>query len=305
MPFRFYFFFIFFSLFFLFYPGNSPYYNIFAYNRGLFADYMEPISPEIHSVPYVKSNLPPDIMAEGVYVADLPSFTPVYEKNAKMKLYPASTTKIITSLVAYDMYKPEDIITVKQASIEGQIMELQPGERITAENLLYGLLVHSANDAAFAFANDIGKEKFMQYMNEKARTLGMYDSHFTNPAGLDENSQLTTPFDLAIAARALLRNPYLSKIVATKEITISDSDFKIFHKLTNVNKLLGEIPGLGGLKTGYTELAGENLVSFYKNGDHDFVIIIMKSQDRFEDTKKIIQWIKEQVDYVKVDKTRI
>ncbi len=304
MPFRFYFLTVFFSIFFLFYPGNSPYYNIFAYNKAIFSDYTEPIPLDIKAIPFVKTNIPPLVTADGVYVADLPSFTPVYKKNENKSLYPASTTKILTALVALDIYQSDDVITVKEASVEGQIMELQPGEKITVENLIYGLLVHSANDAAFAFANDYGKDQFMQRMNDKAQYIGMKNSHFTNPAGLDEPGQLTTPFDLAIAARELLKSPYLSKVVATKEITISDVDFKIFHKLTNVNKLLGEIPGLGGLKTGYTELAGENLVSFYKSGPHNFIIIIMKSEDRFADTIQIIQWIKEQIDYVEVDKSK-
>lgn len=271
----------------------------------LFSDYAKVIPPTVNSIPYVKSNIPPFVSAQGVYVADLPSFTPVFQKNADQSLYPASTIKILTALVAYDIYKTDDVITVKQASVEGQIMELQAGERISVENLLYGLLVHSANDAAVAIANDYGWDAFILRMNDKAKSLGMNNSSFTNPTGLDESDQLTTPFDLAIAGRELLRNPYLSKIVATKQITISDADFKIFHQLTNVNRLLGEIPGLGGLKTGYTELAGENLVSFYKTDMHNFLIIIMKSEDRFADTTQIIQWIQEQVDYVEVDQTKI
>src|SRR3989344_9510430 len=125
----------------------------------------------------------------------------------------------------------------------------------------------------------------------------MKNSYFSNPNGLDSGTQHSTAFDLALAARELLKNPYLSKIVSTKEITISDVDFKYFHQLTNVNKLLGEIQGLGGLKTGYTENAGENLVSFYKKNGHQFVIVILKSQDRFVDTTILVDWIKTNVKY--------
>jgi len=178
------------------------------------------------------------------------------------------------------------------------LMELNIGEKITVENLLYGLLVHSGNDAAYVLADNHGFEKFIDLMNKKAKELKMMDSYFKNPAGLDENNQYTTPFDLALAARVLLENPYLAKIVSTKEITISDVDFKYFHKLTNVNKLLGEIAGLGGLKTGYTEEAGENLVSFYKKNGHQFIIVILKSQDRFYDTTNVINWIEENIDYI-------
>ena len=126
----------------------------------------------------------------------------------------------------------------------------------------------------------------------------MINSHFTDPSGLEEIIQYTTPFDLALAARELLKNPYLAKIVSTKEIIISDADFKYFHKLSNVNQLLGEIQGIGGLKTGYTEAAGENLVSFYKKNGHQFVIVLLKSQDRFQDTRNVINWIEANIDYL-------
>jgi D-alanyl-D-alanine carboxypeptidase len=134
-------------------------------------------------------------------------------------------------------------------------------------------------------------------MNEKASALNMASSSFKSPAGLDEFGQYTTPYDLTLAARALLENPYLAKIVSTKEIIISDINYTHFHKLTNVNKLLGEIAGIGGLKTGYTEDAGENLISFYRKNNHDFIITILKSENRFEDTKNIVQWIQDNIDY--------
>ena len=177
-------------------------------------------------------------------------------------------------------------------------MELIIGEKITVENILYGTLVHSGNDAAFVLADNYGYYKFVDLMNKKARDLGMKNSYFSNPNGLDSAPQHSTAFDLSLAARELLKNPYLSKIVSTKEISISDVDFKYFHQLTNVNKLLGEIQGLGGLKTGYTENAGENLVSFYKKNGHQFVIVILKSLDRFNDTKNIITWIEANVGYI-------
>ena len=95
-----------------------------------------------------------------------------------------------------------------------------------------------------------------------------------------------------------MKNQYLAKIVSTKEITISDVDFQVFHRLSNVNKLLGEIQGIGGLKTGYTENAGENLVSFYKHNGHQFIIVIIKSLNRFIDTKNVVLWIDQNIDYL-------
>lgn len=297
MRFKHLFFFLFFTVLFLFYPGDSYYFHLFAYNREAINKTTPALKLKINPIPYLKLPYYPQVSAEGIYLVDLPSFTPIFERNPQQRFFPASTNKVMTALVAYDLYKPDYIITVKQTVEEGQVMHLVSGEKITVENLLYGILVHSANDAAFALANNYGQEKFMEKVNEKAKSLGMNNSNFKNPAGLDNQNQYTTPFDLTLAARELLKNPYLSKIVSTKEITISDVDFKYFHQLTNVNKLLGEIQGLGGLKTGYTENAGENLVSFYKKNGHQFVIVILKSLDRFNDTRNIIRWIEENIGY--------
>ncbi len=294
---RFYLFFLFFTFLFLFYPGDSYYFHLFAYNREVINKTVPALKLKISPIPYLKLPYYPEVSAESIYLIDLPSFTPVFSRNENLKLFPASTTKILTALVAYDAYKPDQVITVKKTITDGQLMRLVVGEKITVENILYGMLVYSGNDAAYVLADNYGYDKFVALMNKKTQTLGMKNSHFSNPNGLDSGSQFSTAFDLSLAARELLKNPYLSKIVSTKEITISDVDFKYFHQLTNVNKLLGEIQGLGGLKTGYTENAGENLVSFYKKNGHQFVIVILKSQDRFADTRNIIKWIEENVGY--------
>lgn len=293
--------FVFFTLLFLFYPGDSYYFHIFAYNRELIAKPEPDTKIKIGPIPYLKFPYYPEVSAEGIYLVDLPSFTPIFSRNENLKLFPASTTKILTALVAFDIYKPDQIITVKRTISDGQVMGLVVGEKITVENIFYGTLVHSGNDAAYILADNYGYDKFIDLMNKKAQSLGMKNSFFSNPNGLDSGTQHSTAFDLSLAARELLKNPYLSKIVSTKEITISDVDFKYFHKLDNVNKLLGEIQGLGGLKTGYTENAGENLVSFYKKNGHQFVIVILKSLDRFNDTRNIISWIEANVDYVNVE----
>jgi len=295
---RFYFLFAFFTLLFLFYPGNSLYFDIFAYNRSLFTNNQPAKQLKNNPLPYVKYSYYPEITAEGAYIVDIDSFTPVFAKNSKDRFFPASTTKIVTALVAYDVYKPDQVITINEIQEDGQTMGLVHGEKITVENLLYGTLVHSGNDAAYALAQNYGLNKFVERMNKKAKDLKMLNSQFKNPAGLDNLDQYSTPYDLALAARALLKNSYLSKIVSTKEIIISDVDFKYFHKLTNVNKLLGVIQGVGGLKTGFTENAGENLVSLYKRNDgHEFIIVILKSIDRFKDTENVISWVENNVGY--------
>lgn len=298
---RFYFLFIFFTFLFLFYPGENEYYKLFAYNRRLLAHEELVSSPKLVRVPFLKSNSSPNLTAEGIYIVDFPSFTPVLEKNVHAKFLPASTAKIITALVALDLYKPEDIISVKRVLQDGQVMNLVQGEKITVENLLYGILVHSGNDAAYALADAYGFDKFIIRMNKKVKSLSMNETHLNNPAGLDEFDQYTSPYDLSLAARALLQNPLLKKIVGTKEIVVSDVDFQYFHTLSNVNKLLGEIQGIGGLKTGYTENAKENLISFYKKNGHQFIIVILKSDDRFTDTKEAIVWLNANIDYFSIN----
>lgn len=300
---RFLFFFVFYTVLFLFYPGSNDYFHIFADNRFLFLKNNKEYLKKKIEIPYVKNHhLFPNLSAEGIYVVELSSFTPVYKKNEKEKFFPASLTKIITALVAFDIYSLDQVVKIKNPIHKGQIMGLVDEEKITVENLLYGILIHSANDAAYALADNYGFNKFIALMNEKAKKLLMNNTHFTNPAGFDNSSHFSAPYDIALAARALLNNSFLKKIVSLKEITISDIDFKYFHHLVNVNQLLGEITGLGGIKTGFTEEAGENLVSFYKKNHHQWLIVIVKSNNRFLETREIINWIDNNIDFIESER---
>ena len=280
------------SLLLLFYPGDNP----LAVNLSQVLDKVQNKNVKGEKVSkfkllFLKNKNLPEVSAKSVFIVEQKNFLPLYKKNENKRLYPASTTKIITALVALDVYKPSDIIEVKREITEGRVMGLIKGERITVENLLYGLLIHSANDSAFALADYYGYEKFIELMNKKAKELGMKNTNFTNPAGFEDPRHYSTAFDLAVAGRALLQNNFLRKMVGIKEITVADVDYKIFHKLMNVNKLLGEIPGVAGIKTGYTPQAGENLISLYKMGGNEIIVVILGSEDRFEDTAKIIYWL--------------
>lgn len=291
----------FFAVLFLFYPGVNLYTRLFSHYKHVFTPIEEVTSKVvIDAVPYVTAHAPqPFVTAQGVYLIDLDSATPLYFKGKDRRLFPASTTKVITALTAYDHFNLDDVLTVKRVVDEGQSMELVKGEKITFENLLYGTLVHSGNDAAYVIADNYpkGYAAFVDAMNVKAQQLGMNNSQFHNPAGLDSSLQYSTAFDLALAGRELLRNKELSKIVSTKSITVSDVDYVHFHALYNVNRLLGEIPGVAGLKTGKTDLAGENLITLYKHGGHEYLIVLLKSEDRFTDTQTLVEWIKLHVHY--------
>lgn len=235
----------------------------------------------------------PEVSAEGIVIVDLPSNIILYQKNANDRFNPASTTKIITALVALDKYGLEDILTVDRVETEGRTMKLIPGEKLTFESLLYGMLVHSANDAAYAIAENYpgGVEKFVEAMNQKAKELNLSNTHFTNPVGFDDREMYTTPSDLARLAKAALSSKLIAKIVGTKNITVSDVDYIHFHTLTNVNELLGKVAGVAGVKTGYTENGGEILVSEVKKNGHSILIVLLKSQDRFAETKLLIDWV--------------
>ncbi|OGK30126.1 hypothetical protein A3D08_00400 [Candidatus Roizmanbacteria bacterium RIFCSPHIGHO2_02_FULL_43_11] len=291
----------FFALILLFYPGYSFYTSLFSYQRDMFLSGERRTKEyQVLYVPYVKPQIAtPSLTAISVYLIDLKTATPLYEKNQHMRLFPASTTKVITALTAMDKFTFDDVLVTKRVVNDGQLMDLVLGEKMTFENVLYGLLVHSGNDAAYMIADSYpgGDNAFIKAMNAKAAALKMRNSHFDNPAGLDSAALYSSAFDLSLAARELLKNHELARIVSIKSITVSDVDYTHFHYLMNVNQLLGKIPGIGGLKTGKTDLAGENLITLYKKNGHEFLIVLLKSEDRFADTQALVEWIGQNVNY--------
>jgi D-alanyl-D-alanine carboxypeptidase (penicillin-binding protein 5/6) len=234
-----------------------------------------------------------EITATGLVVLDIDSGIYLFKRNEDELLAPASTTKILTALVALDSYNLDDVVTVTTVMNDGQVMGLVPGERITVENLLFGALIHSGNDAAYALADHYpgGVEKFVEAMNEKAEKLRLTKSTFRNPVGYDDPNHKMTPTDLARLGAIALGNKIIAKMVAIPQITVSDVTHTYFHPLSNVNELLGKIPGVGGIKTGWTEEAGENLITLVERDNHRLIIVVLHSQDRFGETEKLINWV--------------
>jgi len=253
-------------------------------------------------IPVSRVNLPrPDFSAQSVLAIDLASNTTLFEKSPDQPSLPASTTKIVTALVVLDYYPLDEVLTVGDVSIEGQKMRLAKGEKIRVEDLLYGLLMYSANDAAEVLAQNFvgGREFFIEAMNIKAQELGLVNTVFTNPSGLDGESHTTTARDLITVSRAAMENPEFAKIVATQKKTVSSVDGTIIHRLSNINELVGKVDGVLGVKTGWTEFARENLVTYIKRGDREVMIALLGSQDRFGETEKLIDWIFENYDWKK------
>ena len=234
----------------------------------------------------------PYLSARSAIVVDLDSKALLYQKNPDLKLLPASTTKIITALIALEEYDLDDVVTVNSVKVEGQTMELEFGEKITVENLLYGLLVQSGNDAAVALAQHYpgGEEEFIKAMNTKLKKLNLHDTQFQNPTGLDNYGHYTTVHDLSLLSAEALKNDTFKKIVNTPKITVTDTTREIEHELETINDLLGKIPGLKGIKTGWTELAGECLVTYTKRNSREIIVVVLGSQDRFGESETLIDW---------------
>lgn len=243
----------------------------------------------------------PIVSAQAALAVDLTSGVTLYEREPDKYLLPASTTKIVTALVAMEHYLPEQVLEVPNLDVEGQDMELVAGEKIRVEDLLSGLLMFSANDAAEALAQNFpggpaspsqgGRDAFILAMNSKARELHLENSNFVNPTGLDGDGQVTTARDLIRAASVAMQNPQFAEIVGTKEKVVKSTDGVISHRLTNINELIGSVDGVLGVKTGWTETARENLVTYMERDNRRIMIALLASQDRFGETKELIEWI--------------
>ncbi|MBI3443422.1 D-alanyl-D-alanine carboxypeptidase [Candidatus Woesebacteria bacterium] len=245
-----------------------------------------------------KANFPV-LSAQSALAVDLTSGKTLYEKAADTPLLPASTTKIVTALVAMDYYPLDSILKVNGINVDGQKMKLIEGEEITISDLLHGLLMYSANDAAEVLAQNFpgGRDFFIFAMNLKAHQLGMKNSYFINPSGLDGDYQATTARDLVRASTMAMKNPTFAQIVATENKVVKSVDGKIVHKLANINKLLKDVEGVLGVKTGWTENARENLVTYLERNGRHIIIALLGSQDRFGETKELINWIFENYEW--------
>lgn len=251
------------------------------------------ISKKAEELPNKVRNIsPPLLTAKSVLVMDVGGNKVLYSFEADTPLAPASTTKLMTALVALDIYNMDDVLTTPSfcTTVESSRAGLVEDERISVNNLLKSLLVASAGDSACVLATSkVSYTDFVSLMNAKAKSLGMESTFFTNPIGLDgvERSHFSTAGDLYTLSKAAMRNTFISELVRTKEFMFGNIT------LYNTNKLLWEIPETVGIKTGTTQEAGEVLVYEYRDESKDLIIVVMGSEDRFGDTKKLLEWTKE------------
>lgn len=263
-------------------------------------DKFTPTSPPEKSSSFTE----PQILSKSAILVDIPSFYPLFEQNADQKMPIASTTKIATALVVLENYgdKLQDVVTISypMINVAGSDIELKPGEKITVESLLKGLLIMSGNDTAYSLAAYLGgKESFVKEMNEKAKKIGLENTSFKDPAGLDDDGY-STAHDLAILGAYAMRNEKFSEIVKTSETTISSTDGQFVHDLKTSNRLIKAdesyyYPYAIGVKTGYTYAAGHCLVSTaFKDGHTILGVILGTNEDNIfasaKESRKLLDW---------------
>ena len=194
---------------------------------------------------------PPEISARAAILIEWQTGTVLMEKRGFVRMHPASLTKMMTALVALERGRLEDLVRVSEeaASQPGSSMHLRPGDVFTLEDLLYGLMLVSGNDAAWAIAEHIGKglaSEFFELMNRRAKELGAINTRFENPHGLTHPNHYTTAFDLAVIAKACMRHPFFKQLVATKEKDAIEAESGVLLSLENTNRLLWIVPGADG-----------------------------------------------------------
>lgn len=213
----------------------------------------------------------------------------LYSKNASVRMPMASTTKIMTALVAAECISLDEVVTIpyEAEGVEGSSAYLKCGDEVTAEELLYALLLRSANDAAVAIAyHTAGSvEAFADMMNERAEALGLCDTHFTNPHGLDDKEHYTTAHDLALIAAEAMKNDLIREICSTYKRGFVRDDLPILY--VNHNKLLRGYDGAIGVKTGYTKKSGRCLVGAAERDELRFITVTLDAPDDWNDHKTL------------------
>lgn len=237
----------------------------------------------------------PDISSNSAIIMDQESGRILYSKNINEKRPMASTTKIMTAIVAIENGDLEDVVAIsKEASeTEGSSIWLGENEKLTLEDLLYGLLLRSGNDAAFAIAEYVGHgdiEKFIDIMNKKAKSLEALHTSFVNPHGLDHQEHYTTAYDLAKISAYAMNNNMFKTIVSTKKKTIPWDGSEWNRSLHNTNKMLWNYEGANGIKTGYTSKAGKCLVSSASKNNMQLISVVLQSNDIWSDSKAILDY---------------
>jgi serine-type D-Ala-D-Ala carboxypeptidase (penicillin-binding protein 5/6) len=237
----------------------------------------------------------PQIEAKAVLMYDLKKDAAIYEKNAHMRVPMASLTKIMTAIITLEDKDMPEMYTVNGADLVGEdSMGLEAGEVLPKEELLYGLMLNSGNDAAEVLAHNYpaGRQEFLQAMQDKAQALGLKDTLFSNPSGLQgDGEQYTTAYDLLVITKYALETfPLFRTIVSTYQHDVPGTRTHKAYTLYNETNLLTTYPGVKGVKTGYTPEAGMCLVTYYENDNTQLVGILLNSPNRRGEMKQLLDF---------------
>lgn len=239
-------------------------------------------------------NAPVTVGAQACIMIDARSGAVLYSKNHNTRLPMASTTKIMTALVALENADPEMNVTVTADSVgvEGSSIYLKEGETLTLKELLYGLMLESGNDAASAIAVAVSgnEEGFVKLMNEKAELLGLRDTHFDNPHGLTSETHYTTACELAKITAEAMKNETFRMIVATEKYVVPERDLCSAKYFFNHNRLLRAMKSCDGGKTGYTAAAGRCLVTSTTDGDSTFIVVTLNDRNDWNDHRALHEY---------------
>lgn len=249
-----------------------------------------PLSPDLSSI---------NASAEAYVVYDPETRSVVAGKNQNLRFSPASTAKVMSAVLALEHYNLDDNLTVPSNiyEVQGSKMNLIPLEKVSVRNLLYGMLLPSGNDAAYTIASNYpgGVEAFIKAMNDKAISLELRNTYFVDPAGY-EDGNYTTGAELSRLGAYAMREEEFRKIVRTRFIKVTNTTLNHQFYLTNLNELL-QFDNVLGIKTGFTNEAGGVLLTAIEKNGKMLIVAVLKSEDRFSDTKDLMNFIQEKVDF--------
>ncbi|MDE6182591.1 MAG: D-alanyl-D-alanine carboxypeptidase, partial [Eubacteriales bacterium] len=282
-------------------------YTIFILNSSIFYIYAQEVNTEITSQDTQQDTSlddPLSLIAETAVLIDAKTGIVLYDKDMNKKMYPASTTKILTALIALENSNPKDIIKHSHNAVYNigpgsSNMGMKENEEIAMKDALYGVILKSANEVCMAIAEHISGDvdSFVNIMNERVKKIGANNTHFANPHGYHDENHYTTSYDMALIMKEAIKNEEFIKLISTKNYTVPKTNLSDEKLLTTSNKLILEsspfyYENCVGGKTGFTDQAGNTLVSYSKKDGIELIAVVMKSKgtEIYNDSKKLFEY---------------
>lgn len=254
----------------------------------------------------------PGISAHSAVLINADTLEVIYEKNAFEQRSMASTTKIMTALLAIESGRLSETVTAKKLVTEGTSLGLKNGYEMSLETLVWGMMLESGNDAAKLAADYLSgsEENFARLMNKKARSIGMMNTNFVTASGLDSEEHYTTAYDMALLGACAVKNPLFCEICSAKTKTVDFVNPAVRRTFTNHNKLLGNCEGVFGIKTGFTKKSGRCLVSACRRGGVTLIAVTLNAGDDWNDHRKLYDYgydktVTEEICFRLPDKVRV